>query len=539
LNKAYFLLTSALFVALNADASIDSEIIEERIKRNGGQAIDTWTGLVWEDTIHAGGTRRPWGAGNSNERLSFVRAKVYCETLTLGNLNDFRVPADSELQYLSRIEKHMNYRSRFAYWSSTFLGSDRIARRRLSSGNLSKATLDSSAPVRCVSGKKDSLEALIKKERLSRKEKATQKSNKYYKIALSKNTVNSYTRFIKKYHDSHLVKEAKNNIVKLRQSLYAKAKQENTVEAYADFLESNPENKQREEAISSMYDLIKKNNSINSYSKFVKDYPNSKHRSEAFSSMYDLIKKNNSINSYSKFVKDYPNSKHRSEAIEKTFSLVKSEDNISGFEWFISKYPSDKHVKEAVQSIHRMSLNKAKQINTVSSYNTFIITYPSAKEVNEAQVQAFQLEVEKYTDFGMFGNFFEKEAKTEKSARKLLIKAKQIERKAKDYSGDASLGYILVTNRMYDLLQEKFDDSDATLRHLESQEFKDFVEEFKSAIKTVNYRLDNIAKHAQETINVAKQGFSDAKADRAMAAYKLEQHEKWEKFMHFRDKGYN
>lgn len=135
-------------------------------------------------------------------------------------------------------------------------------------------------------------------------------------------------------------------------------------------------------------------------------------------------------------------------------------------------------------------------------------------------------------------------------ARKLLIKAKQIERTGQDYSGNTRSGYVLVTNRMYDLLQEKFDDSDATLRHLESQEFKDFVKvfkatmsEIKSVLSSIKNNTKDLSKYAKQMVEISKQGFNDAKANRDMTAYKLEQHEKWQKFMHFRDnfrdKGYN
>ena len=121
----------------------------------------------------------------------------------------------------------------------------------------------------------------------------------------------------------------------------------------------------------------------------------------------------------------------------------------------------------------------------------------------------------------------------------LLIKAKQIERDSKDYNRDARLGYVLVTNRMYDLLQKEFDDSEATLRHLESKEFQDFVGVFKRALREVNSRLDNITKYAKEAVYVSKKGFESASADRAMASFKQEQHREWEKYIQLREKGYN
>ncbi len=98
---------------------------------------------------------------------------------------------------------------------------------------------------------------------------------------------------------------------------------------------------------------------------------------------------------------------------------------------------------------------------------------------------------------------------------------------------------------MYDLLQEKFDDSDATLRHLESQEFKDFVRTFKSVMNNIKRSLNkiqnntsNLERYAKDMVNISAQGFADSKADREMTAYHEKKKTQWDKFMHFRDKGY-
>jgi len=248
---------------------------------------------------------------------------------------------------------------------------------------------------------------------------------------------------------------------------------------------------------------------------------------------------NSTLQSYEEFIKNHPSAPQVKIGILKIYNIIKSEDNIAGFEWFITKYHNAAQVKEAIKRIHQLAYNKAHDLDSISAYNTFVITYPTATQVKDAEDLAYKLELKKYTDLGIIDSFFGNEDKIEKKARKLLIKAKQIERKGKDYSGDARLGYILVTNRMYDLLQEKFDDSDATLRHLESQEFKDFIQEFKHAMRRVNKRLKNISGYTREIVEVAKKGFADADADRSMAEYKLEQHQSWEKFMHFRDTGYN
>jgi len=254
--------------------------------------------------------------------------------------------------------------------------------------------------------------------------------------------------------------------------------------------------------------------------------------------IYAYYNKKTNIKSYVEFINIHPHASQVSNAILNIYNIIADKNNISGYEWFVTKYSRSLQVKDAITNIHMLAFNKAKNINTISSYNTYIITYPVSEYVKNAQIAAYKLEVKKYTDLGFFGEFFEKSEKMEKKARKLLIKAKQIERNSSNYRWDARQGYMLVVDRMYRLLQEKFDEADATLRYLESEEFKDFVQEFRSVMTKINHNLKNIEGYSREIVEVSRKGFSDANADRGMAAYKLAEHEKWEKFMHFRDVGY-
>lgn len=264
------------------------------------------------------------------------------------------------------------------------------------------------------------------------------------------------------------------------------------------------------------------------------------------------IKNSDNIKINVEFTKKYPISEQTKIIIEKLYQLAKAKNNIVAYEWFIKTYPKASQVKEAIDNIHKLAFAKAKDIDAISAYNTFIISYPMAKEVSQANKLAKELERYKYTDtlpewvrdimpnvladilnsiFGIFSS-------DEKKSRALLIKAKQIERQGNEYWGDKQAGYMIVVNRMYDLLQEEYDDTDATLRFLESEEFKDFVRTFKSSMRRINDRLDNIARYSSEILEVSKEGFSQSHSDSQMAAYHQEEKTKWDKYMHFIDKGY-
>jgi len=297
------------------------------------------------------------------------------------------------------------------------------------------------------------------------------------------------------------------------------------------------------------YKDIKQKHTIKSYKNFINTYPYAPQVKDAINNIHKLAfekaKEIDTISSYVNFLDNYPTALQKEEAIKNIYKFTKKQNNISGYEWFILKYSNAIQVKDAINNIHNLAFKKAKEIDTISAYNTFIISYPTASQVKEANNHAYEKEVEKYTNLGMFV-FFNSEDKLEKKARKLLIKAKQIERyPANNDIENRQAGYLIIANRMYRLLQDKFDDTDATLRYLESEEFKDFVKSFKTIMNEIKYILrqienntSNSNKYIKELVNISAKGFEDIKADRAMTEYYTKQHREWEKYMHLRDKGY-
>jgi len=195
--------------------------------------------------------------------------------------------------------------------------------------------------------------------------------------------------------------------------------------------------------------------------------------------------------------------------------------------------------------MYQLAYAKAKEINTISSYNTFIIAYSTAKEVKRANKNAYKLELEKYTDLGMM-SFVGSEGKLEKKAIKLLTKAKQMEKTSKEKRNGFKIGYLIIANRMHGLLQDKFGDTDAALRYLESQEFLDFSKSFKKMMTGITKTINRIEKsefdleiHTVKIMDISRKGFADSKSDREMKAYHQKKSTQWDKLMRYRNKGYN
>ncbi len=80
------------------------------------------TSLVWEDSLH-----------NTEEKVTYNEATEYCNTLKLGDLNDWRVPTLSELLTIVDLSKYKpavlkgfeHIDDDTLYWSSTVYVGDK------------------------------------------------------------------------------------------------------------------------------------------------------------------------------------------------------------------------------------------------------------------------------------------------------------------------------------------------------------------------------------------------------------------------------
>ena len=217
--------------------------------------------------------------------------------------------------------------------------------------------------------------------------------------------------------------------------------------------------------------------------------------------------------------------------IEKIFNIVESKSKISGYQWFIENFPLAKNTQQtlAIQRIHDLAFTHAKSVGTLEAYNDFIIAYPYAQQIQDATDRAYKLEKEKYSQW------FENK---EKNSRALLIKTKQLERMMKEVDRGAQHGYRLVIDRMNELLQQEYLAEEATLRYLESQEFKDFYESLKSSLTEINATLTRIKRNTDD-LNLILKGqtrmmvnhFDKAAQSRKMAAKLTADHRFWERYL--------
>ena len=260
------------------------------------------------------------------------------------------------------------------------------------------------------------------------------------------------------------------------------------------------------------------------------DYPKVKNY---FASL--ILKKfdkvDNAINPLVDFISHKHTSHHsKNIAIKLVYSTVDKQNNIAGYNWFLSNFPASKEARIALNKLHKLSFAKAKEIGTLNSINDFIIAFPLSQHIKQANAIASSIEEKQYS--GWFTS-------DEKNSRALLIKSKQMARRAKNIKNEKDrFGYIIVVNRMNELLQNKFPAEEATLRHLESEEFKDFVKQFNTAIKDIKNSLKRIANNTQDISSIIKtqnrlvdNHFRQAALSQKMANEYTKQHRFWQRYI--------
>ena len=255
-------------------------------------------------------------------------------------------------------------------------------------------------------------------------------------------------------------------------------------------------------------------------------------KNELLKFAYASVRDNKKIEKYLAFIEEFPSQKSFvDKAIEDIYKLISKEKNILGYNWFIKNYPSSKQAKQALTNMHKLAFELAEDIDTINAYNDFVIAYPTAKQVREANDKAYELEKGEYVS--MLSYFSE-----EKDARRLLVQSKMLEQSAEDLSSDEKVGYMMVVNRMNDLLKQEFNSTDAALRHLESNEFKSFVRTFKRSMKDLKRQVNRIADNTEDLSSIMQNQssimnnhFENASQDREMASELTKQHRHWERFI--------
>jgi len=147
---------------------------------------------------------------------------------------------------------------------------------------------------------------------------------------------------------------------------YEKARSENTLSAYEDFLKKYPKS-EHTTIINNLIDSIhfyhiKIDNSIDAYKTFIKQYPQSIYIDSVNFLMeefyYNQAKVENSIDAYENFLKQYPQSRYNENVnslIEKIyFTVAKDINSINAYIDFLKRYPNNHYTEEVKELLEKI-----------------------------------------------------------------------------------------------------------------------------------------------------------------------------------------
>jgi len=180
-----------------------------------------------------------------------------------------------------------------------------------------------------------------------------------------------------------------------KEGSWEKAKAEDTIQAYEDFLKEYNEGEMAEQAEKRICELnfkkTQKENTVESYEKFLGKYPNSEHTAEIKDRIvileYEQAKKADTAESYEKFLSKYPNSKYtleiKDKIIELEYEQAKKADTAESYEKFLSKYPNNKYFSEIKDKLSELKYIQTKKKATNEAYYAFLRDYPNSKYSKE------------------------------------------------------------------------------------------------------------------------------------------------------------
>ncbi|MGC0120030.1 hypothetical protein [Pseudoalteromonas piscicida] len=331
------------------------------------------------------------------------------------------------------------------------------------------------------------------------------------------------------------LKNVKNYWQKQAEAQIKQAEQENKnkqlmaliVSGYLEPIDS--QNKLTHRAVASYYEVIKRQKDIDALinMSIMANVP-AKIKEASLHEALTLTQGERALDFYLDIADKTSFSKVKDLAFSMVYDRVNQADNIASYQWYITHVPESKHTKEALDKLYENAYELADDRGTIESYNDFIIAYPYAPQVNDAMEQAKDLEESEYSSFF---------TSDDELSRRLLVRSKQISRLAQQQSYDDT-GYLLIVDRMNTMLQDMYPGAEATLRHLESEEFKDFHRDFNRAMRSLNSKLDDInssvrdlKRHVSKQSKMMDQHFEKAAQDRETASELTRQHRMWERYL--------
>ncbi len=221
-------------------------------------------------------------------------------------------------------------------------------------------------------------------------------SSKEWKLAQSVNTVEAYREFLNSNPSENLAAEARSKIDTLS---FLNAKNQHTISAYDKYLREFPqgsfvnEASQRQEKLF-YYQRAEAENSLSAYDDFLLKFPNGTFAAEAKKRREHLyfnqqVSKENTIPAYVGYLEQYPNGMYIDSAqarIERlTYESTKSTDSVSVYLDYLKRYPDGAYKADALARIELSAFRAANKARNFDAYENYIRQYPNGTYVAMAK----------------------------------------------------------------------------------------------------------------------------------------------------------
>ncbi|MBI5214831.1 MAG: HEAT repeat domain-containing protein [Ignavibacteriae bacterium] len=217
-----------------------------------------------------------------------------------------------------------------------------------------------------------------------------------WKEAQAINTLEAYQNFLDSNPSEELADSARWKIDTLS---FLRAKEEHTISSYDRYLRQFPRGEFAQEVNERLEKLFfhkqtEAENSVNGYDDFLQRFPNGVFANEARSRREHLyfntqIRTANTVTAYESYLKDYPDGKYADSAramIEfLSFEELKNEDVDSVYLNYLKRYPDGAFKADALGRIELIAFRKANKEQTIEAYEEYIRQYPQGMYVEVAK----------------------------------------------------------------------------------------------------------------------------------------------------------
>ena len=202
--------------------------------------------------------------------------------------------------------------------------------------------------------------------------------------AKKENTLSAYDNYLAKYPKGEFAAKAKTEEAKI---LIEEAKTGNPIESYDKYVKRFPNGKNKNLFDPLVYNYILKQDSIEMFDAYIERFPDGQYSGQFEQSIFDKVRTGNSSMDFSDFVAQYPNSNYIMEIDSLLFDSAKRYKTPAVYEEYLATLPNGIHKPEVDSAYEKLLYKRAITTNSASSFNKYINKYNGSKKIKKIKVK--------------------------------------------------------------------------------------------------------------------------------------------------------